>query len=154
MYAWYELHRNPFYSDYAIYSPDVPVFRTDHGELLDAPYLCAFITCPAVNATVALERDPACRPAICSAMTQRIERILAIAAGHGHEHLVLGAWGCGVFGNDPREIATLFQAALKGPFRGAFATVVFAILDWSADDRVAGPFEQLFSVSRDQQADA
>jgi uncharacterized protein (TIGR02452 family) len=144
MYAWHQTHRNPFYSEYAIYLPDVPVFRVDSGDLLDDPYPCSFITCPAVNAKVALERDPACRPAIHSAMTQRIERLLAIAAEHKHEHLILGAWGCGVFGNDPREIAGLFHAALSGPYRGAFEVVVFAVLDWSPERTVIGPFEQVF----------
>jgi uncharacterized protein (TIGR02452 family) len=154
MYAWHEARRNPFYSDYAIYSPDVPVFRTDRGVLLDDPYQCAFITCPAVNAKVALERDPACHPAIRRAMAQRIARVLAVAAAHGHEHLILGAWGCGAFGNDPGEIAPLFQAALTGPYRGVFATILFAILDWSAHHTIVGPFEQAFAEGWDQQPPA
>jgi uncharacterized protein (TIGR02452 family) len=61
-------------------------------------------------------------------------------------HLVLGAWGCGVFGNDPREIATLFHAALSGPYQGAFADVVFAITDWSPESGFIGPFERVFGV--------
>lgn len=149
MYAWHEQHRNPFYTDYAIYSPHVPVFREESGALLDEPYLCAFITCPAVNARVALERDPACRPAIRAAMARRIERVLAIAAAHNHPHIILGAWGCGAFGNDPLEIATLFRAALAGPYRDAFAEVVFAILDWSASRTFIGPFERVFGGDLD-----
>jgi uncharacterized protein (TIGR02452 family) len=144
MYAWHETHRNPFYTDYAIYSPHVPVFRGESGALLDDPYLCAFMTCPAVNATVALERDPTCRPAIRAAMARRIERVLAIAVAHNQPHVILGAWGCGVFGNDPHEIATLFRAALAGPYEGAFAGVVFAILDWSPARRFISPFERAF----------
>lgn len=146
MYAWHEAHRDPFYTDYAIYSPDVPVFRLDSGILLDEPYTCAFLTCPAVNARVALERDPMCGPTIRDVMAPRIERVLAIAAAHGHANLILGAWGCGAFGNDPREIATLFRAALAGPYRGVFASVVFAIVDWSPTRRFIGPFEQAFSA--------
>lgn len=144
MYAWHETHRNPFYTDYAIYSPHVPVFRSESGVLLDEPYMCAFVTCPAVNASVALERDPACRPAIRAAMAQRIERVLAIAAAHDHGHLILGAWGCGVFGNDPQEIAMLFRVALSGPYQGIFAEVVFAIFDRSSARASIGPFEQAF----------
>ena len=150
MYAWHRTHWTPFYTDYAIYSPDVSVFRTDSGDLLDAPYLCAFLTCPAVNATEALQRDPTCRPAIRAAMAQRIERVLAIAAAHEHAHLILGAWGCGAFGNDPHEIAMLFRAALGGPYRGIFAAVVFAILDWSPAQRFIGPFEQVFGANGEQ----
>lgn len=149
MYAWHEAHRDPFYTDYAIYAPMVPVFREESGALLDEPYLCAFITCPAVNARVALERDPGCRPAIRTAMARRIERVLAIAAAHDHAHLILGAWGCGAFGNDPREIASLFHAALSGPFREVFAGVVFAIRDWSPERRFIGPFERAFGGDPD-----
>src|SRR5262249_8431514 len=121
MYAWHETHRDPFYTDYAIYSPDTPVFRDDDGVLLEEPYPCAFITCAAVNARVALDRDPACGPTIRAAMARRIVRVLAIAAAHAHAHIVLGAWGCGVFGNDPHEIAMLFHAAVRGPYRDVFA---------------------------------
>lgn len=146
MYAWHEAHRDPFYTDYAIYSPDVPVFRLDSGDLLDEPYLCAFLTCPAVNARVALERDRTCRPAIRDAMAQRIGRVLAIAAAQRHAHLILGAWGCGAFGNDSREIALLFRAALAGPYRDVFESVVFAIAGRSSAHESISPFEQAFSA--------
>jgi uncharacterized protein (TIGR02452 family) len=145
MYAWHEAQRYPPYSDYALYSPEVPVFRDDGGALLDQPYRCSFITCPAVNPKVAQERDSTCGPAIRTAMAQRIRRALAIAAAHGHAEIILGAWGCGAFGNDPHEIAALFNQALDGPYRGTFATVVFAIVDWSAERRFLGPFERAFS---------
>ena len=75
-------------------------------------------------------------------MDERVGRVLAVAALHGHEVLVLGAWGCGVFRNDPAMIADLFQAALAGRFRGAFTHVVFAVLDASGE--TIGSFEQVF----------
>ncbi|HEU4323659.1 MAG TPA: TIGR02452 family protein [Roseiflexaceae bacterium] len=146
----YELHnrvRDPLYTDSAIYSPDVPVFRDDDGALLETPYRCAFITCPAVNAGVALERDRHIGPAIRAAMEARIDKVLRIAAAQGHDTLVLGAWGCGVFRNDPQQIADLFHAALAGPFGGVFATVVFAVLDWSRDLHIIRPFQQRFGAS-------
>ena len=57
MYDFHRDRKDPMYTDYAIYSPEVPVIRDDDGTLLDEPYLCSFITCPAVNAKVVLERD-------------------------------------------------------------------------------------------------
>lgn len=146
----YELHsrvRDPLYTDYALYSPGVPVFRDDQGALLEQPYRCAFITAPAVNAGVALERQRGLGPAIRAAMERRVAKVLAIGAAHGHRALVLGAWGCGVFRNDPRQIAELFQAALGGPFRGVFATVVFAVLDFSRQAGTIAPFRHAFGVS-------
>ena len=50
MYAYHRARKDPFYSDYVIYSPHVPVIRDDDGVLLEAPYRCAIITSPAVHA--------------------------------------------------------------------------------------------------------
>jgi uncharacterized protein (TIGR02452 family) len=144
MYARHEHMRDALYTSSAIYSPDVPVFRDDSGQLLDTPYLVSFITAPAVNAGVVLERDRSRRAEIMATMSERVSRVLAIAAVHGHEALVLGAWGCGVFKNDPTEIAGHFAAALEGSFQGVFATVIFAVLDTSPERRFIGPFERVF----------
>jgi uncharacterized protein (TIGR02452 family) len=145
MYDLHSAERDPMYTSYAIYSPDVPVFRDDDGTLLEQPYLCAFITAPAVNAKVVLDRRPSAGPAIHEAMRERILRVLAIAAAHGHAALVLGAWGCGVFGNDTEDIAGQFYAALTEPFRGAFTHVIFAVLDSSPEEPMIGPFRRRFA---------
>jgi uncharacterized protein (TIGR02452 family) len=132
-----------FYSNYAIYSPSVPVFKDDDGAKLDEPYLCAFVTAPAVNAGVyAKENKPGRRDVVRDEMADRIEKVLTIMAGHGHDAAVLGAWGCGVFKNDPEMIAELFANALRSRFAGAFAKVVFAVL--SSDGETIRPFEERF----------
>ncbi len=147
MYDFHRAGSDALYSDYAIYSPDVPVFRDDDGTLLAQPYLCSFITAPAVNAKVVLERDRGRRTEIRDAMEMRIRKVLAIGAAHGHTVLVLGAWGCGVFGNDTREVAELFQRAFAYHFGGVFETIIFAVLDWSEEARFIGPFQKLFGSS-------
>src|SRR5207253_843688 len=43
MYTFHQAQSDALYTDYAIYSPDVPVFRGDDGALLPEPYLCSFI---------------------------------------------------------------------------------------------------------------
>jgi uncharacterized protein (TIGR02452 family) len=144
MYVRHAQLRDALYTSSAIYTPDVPMFRDDTGQLLDTPYLVAFVTAPAVNAGVVLARDPSRRNAVTTTMRERIAGVLAIAAIHGHIALVLGAWSCGVFQNDPAEIAGLFAAALHGPFQGTFADVIFAVLDTSVERRFIGPFEQAF----------
>ena len=144
MYPFHRARHDPMYTHYALYSPDVPVFRADDGTLLEQPYLCAFITCPAVNAK-ALRQDASSRqPEIRETMRERIARVLTLAALHGHDTLILGAWGCGAFGNDTPEIAQLFKDVLTRDFRGFFAWIVFAITDWSADRRFIGPFHTAF----------
>jgi uncharacterized protein (TIGR02452 family) len=146
MYALHRARSDAMYTHHVIYSPDVPVFRDDYGELLADPYFCSFLTCPAVNAKVVLERDPSRGPAIRAAMGARIERVLQVSAVHGHDTLILGAWGCGVFGNDCRQVAELFHHSLTGGFQGAFARVVFAVLDSSSERRFIQPFFDRFGV--------
>lgn len=147
MYRYHEALKDPMYSDYVIYSPDVPIFKNDDGALLDAPYVCSFLTSPAVNAKVVLDRNPNAHSAIREAMQRRINKVLTVAAIHQHDTVILGAWGCGVFGNDSAEIAELFHAALTGNFQGVFDTVVFAITDWSSEQRFIGPFRKVFRWS-------
>lgn len=141
MYRHHATVPGGWYTNYAIYSPGVPVLKDDRGEYLDEPYCCAFVTAPAVNAGVIRDRD---RGPIADEMRERVEKVLAIMAGHGHDAAVLGALGCGVFKNEPEVVAQLFAKALRGRFQGAFAKVVFAVLDSSADRHFIGPFEERF----------
>jgi uncharacterized protein (TIGR02452 family) len=134
------------YTDHMIYSPDVPVFRDDEDVLLEQPYALSFLTSPAVNAGVVRgrERDNAGR--IESVMLARMEKLLAVAVRHDHDTLVLGAWGCGVFENDPEEVARWFADHLKGAgaYRTAFRKVVFAVLDRTGDGSTLRPFARHF----------
>jgi uncharacterized protein (TIGR02452 family) len=142
MYSYHRARQDPFYSDYVVYSPNVLVFRNDVGELLEAPYKCSIITSPAVHAYGVQRYMPARVGEITTVMWRRILKVFAVAERHGHKSLVLGAWGCGAFGNDGNEIAKLFRKALEENFRGAFEYVLFAITDWSEDERFIGPFKR------------
>merc|ERR1712048_369839 len=77
----------------------------------------------------------------CSdALHERIRRVLHTFASNGCVDLVLGAWGCGVFGNDPATVAQLFNQAL-GEFT-CFRRVIFAVLD----PKMAKVFGEEFQV--------
>jgi uncharacterized protein (TIGR02452 family) len=142
----YEHHRGrelPDSTDWAILSPAVPVFRTDDGATLPEPWPLDVITCAAPFA-------PALgQPLAGDLLAQRIDRVLEIARAYGYAALVLGAWGCGAFGNDPDRTAGDFRSALEGPFAGAFAHVVFAIADWTPERMFLGPFRDVFAEGRD-----
>jgi uncharacterized protein (TIGR02452 family) len=144
MYEFHRERRDAMYTDYVLYSPDVPVIRTDDGALLDQPWLLSIITSPAVNRRALEEWAPGRMEEIRPVMSRRTRKVLAVAAHHGHDRLVLGAWGCGAFGIDPGLMAAVFHEQLAGPFEGAFRTVVFAITDWSAEQRFIGPFRRQF----------
>lgn len=124
-YDYHRARRDPTYSDHVIYSPDVPVFRDDDGALLEAPWVCSFVTAAAVNRGELKGRSVD----VGALMRARIACVLDAMAAHGHEAIVLGAWGCGVFRNDPDEIARLFREALTTTHRGVFTRVRFSVLD-------------------------
>ncbi|MFD6877339.1 MULTISPECIES: TIGR02452 family protein [unclassified Streptomyces] len=129
---YYEVHRaaeSTFYTDRVIHSPGVPVFRDDRGELLETPFLAGFLTSPAPNAGTIRRQEPQRAAEIPAALARRAELVLEVAALHGYRRLVLGAWGCGVFRNDPAQVAEAFRAPLAGRFAGTFEHVVFGVLD-------------------------
>ncbi|WP_337034461.1 TIGR02452 family protein [Paenibacillus illinoisensis] len=135
--------RTCLYSDYMIYSPGVPVIRDDEDRLLAQYYTTAFITAPAVNAGVVKEREQADDQQIESVMKERIRYILDVAAMNGHSTLVLGAYGCGVFRNDPVDVARYFHDVLvQENFRQSFEHIVFAVLDRSAGQRIIRAFQE------------
>ncbi|MFE6775131.1 TIGR02452 family protein [Streptomyces sp. NPDC057702] len=147
-YAAHRADPSPFYSDRVIYAPGVAVFRDEDGTLLEEPYRAAFLASAAPNAGVIARRDLAAVARVPAALAARAERVLAVAAAHGHRHLVLGAWGCGVFRNDPAHVAGAFRALLTGDgrFAGHFARVVFAVLDRRADSPTRAAFTTAFAT--------
>ncbi|KOU58976.1 hypothetical protein ADK57_35460 [Streptomyces sp. MMG1533] len=145
-YDHHRTHRDPFYTDRVIHSPAVPVFRDDRGRLLDSPYTVGFLTAAAPNAGVVLRTVPERAAELPGALAVRAERVLEVAAAHGYRRLVLGAWGCGVFRNDPAHVAGAFRALLGpgGRFAGAFEHVVFGILDRTTGNVVREAFVRAF----------
>ncbi|WP_329400005.1 TIGR02452 family protein [Streptomyces lydicus] len=148
-YAAHRADPSPFYSDRVILSPGVPVFRDDRGALLDEPYEAGFLTAAAPNAGVIARQRPAEMGRVPAALTARAERVLEVAAASGHRQLVLGAWGCGVFRNEPAEVAGAFAAALLGAgrFAGWFDRVVFAVLDRREPSPTRAAFDETFPAS-------
>ena len=71
-----------------------------------------------------------------------MDMVLAICAENNYKTLILGAWGCGVFRNDPVIIAKMFKEQLTGKYKNIFNKVVFAI--YSKDERFIRPFRKEF----------
>lgn len=138
MYAAHRERPLPDSTPWAIYSPRVPVFRHDSGSTLRSPWKLSFVTCAA---PVAHRLPPGLAETL---MAERIERILAVARSYGYSHLILGAWGCGAFRNDPVKTAESFRDAIETRFSDAFSDIIFAVTDWSQDRRFLGPFRDVF----------
>jgi uncharacterized protein (TIGR02452 family) len=149
-FEMYETNRgfsSAFYTDHMIYSPGVPVFRDEEGSLLEEPYTISILTAPAVNAGAVRRNEPENATKINASMADRAEKVLSVALVQGHDTLLLGAWGCGVFQNDPGDVARIFGELLLpgGIFQHAFRRVHFSVLDRQKGEPVLLPFKKLFT---------
>ncbi|MEM1000346.1 MAG: TIGR02452 family protein [Bacteroidota bacterium] len=131
-FDYYVYNRNQggaIYSHHLIYAPEVPVIRDDVDALLEAAYPVSIITAPAVNVGALPAKKRTNKAMIREVMHERTEAVLAVALTNGHARIVLGAWGCGVFRNDPRDMAGYFRHFLApgGKYERAFDEVIFAI---------------------------
>lgn len=141
-YAAHRASTDLRYSHRVIVSPDVPVIRDDQGELAE-PFAVTFLTSAAPNAGELARRSA--RVDVREVLTHRAERVVAAAARHEVRTLVLGAWGCGVFRNDPAQVADAFGTALD-TWGAAFDRVVFAVWDRSADSANRAAFQSRFGA--------
>ena len=146
-YEFHRANRSLLYSHRIIYSPHCPVFKTDNGILLEQPYFVDFITSPAPNAGTVARNQPKSVRDIPEVLRDRGRKVLALAAHHGCDALVLGAWGCGVFRNDPSMVAQMFADYLlpNGQFGGRFKSVLFSVLDSTKKRRIFAEFDGRFT---------
>lgn len=121
------------YTDARIYVPGVYVIKSD----VDFPQLLPqndwfpvdVITCAAPNLHGCARMSG---KELLSIHKSRGEKILRTAAAHGADCMVLGAFGCGAFGNDPHVVARAYRELLAD-LGGLFTEVVFAVYASSRD---------------------
>jgi uncharacterized protein (TIGR02452 family) len=147
--TYYEANRayeSALYTDHVIYSPNVPWFRTRSRDEPHTLFLASVITAPAPNAGVVLTNERRPLSDVETTLRRRAGLVLAVAAENGHRNVLLGAWGCGVFQNDPALVADAFGTWIESPdFAGAFDRVVFAIYDRSRDQATLSAFRRRFT---------
>jgi len=110
MYEYNATHPSKVSSDYMLLSPTVFVFRGPEGDLLEKLFSVAVITVPAPNRAGAAFGIPLAKTA--EAMEKRIRIMLSVAYENNYKNLVLGAWGCGAFRNEPKHVAEHFRKIL------------------------------------------
>jgi len=138
---FYLYHKNEcdsLSSDSMLLSPAVEVIRDKNNKLLSKSEVVSVITCAAPIRDGVLFH-PISQNDYYTLLYERIKRILIIAANYQYSFLVLGAWGCGSFGNDAQRIAKLFNLALNEYIDGnnrrkdLFKEIEFAVLSVSTD---------------------
>ena len=131
-------------SDYMLLSDPVFVFRDERCDFLEKPFRVGVITVPAPNRNGRAMFASAEK--IKAAMTKRIRIMLAVAKDNGFRNLILGAWGCGAFRNDPVKVAGMFKTVLLEEGYGAyFDHVCFAIYG-KEDGKNYTAFREVFGL--------
>ena len=131
MYRYNNLHPGRVESDYMLISPEVVVFRDEKYELLEEPVTMAVVTVPAPNRFGAALL--ASNKLIEETFIRRIRIMLAAAANYGYRDIILGAWGCGAFGNKPEDVSEYFRRVIIDDKYGyCFENICFAI--YGAED--------------------
>ena len=138
------------YTGCAIYSPEVVFFRDEKFRLLPRPVTASVLTLPAVNLGQVMQKGEDLTAAR-AAMRGRMARALELFGAMGDRTLVLGAYGCGVFRNDPRQVARWWRELLAEPaFADRFPRVVFAVLDGSRSQSCRAAFwEELGPLAKE-----
>ena len=130
MTKFYLPHRNagnPLYNDDIIYTPGITVFKddTDAPEILPENewYKVDVLTCAAPN----LRFDNSFSDEDQRAFHLKAGRVILDLALKNHaEVVILGAFGCGAFRNDPEIVAKVYHDLTK-EYDGYFKELHFAI---------------------------
>ncbi|KAG2169366.1 hypothetical protein VTO58DRAFT_109056 [Aureobasidium pullulans] len=147
---WDDFYRLPELG--GIVTPDVLVHRDSTPEAEDLPkrerffvdiISAAMIRFPETNSARLAEKEEAdgscsCGVSYCDRdrelVTHKMRGVLRMAQARGAEKLILGAWGCGAYGNPVREVAKIWKRVILGTTRKAeswpgIKEIVFAITD-------------------------
>lgn len=139
MYERNALAQNPYYLDDMIYSPHVRVLKDACFNRLPTEYDISVVSAAAVNIFTcgAIEQKK-----LDEIMMRRVQKVLDIMAAHKHRTVILGAWGCGAFGQDAANVAEYFYEALFDMgYADCFDNIVFAIYK---DESKLEAFQEVF----------
>ena len=157
--GFYTPHRkahDPLHNDDIIYTPDIVVFKTDERipKLMNEKdwYKVNVITCAAPNLRVNPQNSyntgdgnkaAAIRDKDLLALHEkRLKRILDVAVSEGSDTIILGAFGCGAFENNPEVVAMASRNTIK-EYLHAFKMIEYAVYCSPRDERNFQVFERV-----------
>ncbi|MCD8190903.1 MAG: TIGR02452 family protein [Clostridiales bacterium] len=136
-------------SDGVMLSPNVEVIKDASSEPLAQPFPISVMSCAAPMVRLGLEGMS--QQEYEQMLYGRIQGMLLVAASQGYRHLILGAFGCGVYGNDAALVSDLFARAIREfTFAGMgsgqlFDSIQFAVLCRPGKDYNYQEFSRNFS---------
>ena len=140
--GYYQYHRKQQdvrYTDACIYVPDIKIIKTDTDapkRLTENKWQTVDVICcaapnlreqpynkmnPGQGRAIRVSNDE-----LLGLHRQRARKILSVAATNNVDCLVLGAFGCGAFKNDPNIVAQAYRHILP-EFDGYFCEIRFAV---------------------------
>ena len=124
-------------SDIMIFSPDVYLLRDDYDNPLPKPFKLHLISSsPADGFKVIKSLD---------LMETRIRKVIRLAAYKKIDVLILGAFGCGAFRNEPKPIARIFRKVLVDEgLKDQFKSVTFSV---NGECNVRYAFQDVFPAN-------
>ncbi len=144
---YYQMHRNfkkLTYTDTCIYTPDIMVIKTDTSYPESMPenewYSVDVLTCPAPNVSAVKISDAE----LLKIHKKRSSHIISIAIANNIDVLVLGAFGCGAFRNNPEIVARAYKEILPN-FTGHFKEIRFAVYCPPQNQRNYETFRKILS---------
>ena len=126
-YEWNRHHLNKsLYINRALVSPGI-LFLKDTNMVKDPTnFYATVITCAAPNFGPGSMYGHVTPEENSEVLNSRVKFVLDVASMACTDYLVLGAWGCGVFKQNPYEVAELFKKNLICS-KYSFKKVVFAV---------------------------
>lgn len=147
-YTYNKRIKTKYYSDRMIYTPKTVFIKNNSHQLLKTPILANIISSPAVNLgavkknIVSSDIDNNCY----QKMKDRMRKILFLFSTKDNDRIILGAFGCGVFKNNPSKIAEIWkQLLIDEGWQYNFQEIIFAVYDNSPDSHTFLPFYQAFN---------
>ena len=123
-YAWNNKYKNKgLYTNRALYTPNVLFCPYDGVNT----FVCDVITCAAPNKSAGWKYRTITENENYVELNDRIHFVLDIAAENNVDTLILGAFGCGTFGQNPNDVASLFDNCLQSTHYNRFNRVIFAV---------------------------
>lgn len=122
-YSWNNRNKNRgLYTNRLLYTPKVVVLNDINKNIgfMDV------ITCAAPNASVGLRYGNFTEHECRQALNSRMLFLMHVAAYKCVDNLILGAWGCGVFKNDPHYVARMFYA-IQSFYDGFFKNIIYVV---------------------------
>ena len=150
MKEFYIPHRekcNHLNNDDIIYTPDVIVFKTDSYLPIimskNQWFNVNVITCAAPDLS-SYDLNNISEAQLTAIHVQRAKRIIETAIYFGNEVLIMGAFGCGAFFNNPRIVANAYKKVLPN-YVHAFECIEFAIYSKTDLDQNYSTFKTILT---------